>query len=72
MSDQTKFTEQRHALGFIEAMPKPSEAQLQIHFSRVFSKNFMIGKNIDNYIRYAEAITALGFGRELIAYVTPE
>ena len=32
----------------------------------------LIGKNIDNYIRYAEASAALGFGRELIAYVTPE
>lgn len=72
MSDQAKFTEQRHSLGFIEAMPKPSEAQLQAHFSRVFCENFLIGKNIDNYIRYAEASAALGFGRELIAYVTPE
>lgn len=44
----------------------------QAHFSRVFCENFLIGKNIDNYIRYAEASAALGFGRELIAYVTPE
>lgn len=33
MSDQAKFTEQRHALGFIEAIPKPSEAQLQAHYN---------------------------------------
>ena len=43
----------------------------QAHFSRVFCENHLINKNIDNYIRYAEASAALGFGRELIAYVTP-
>lgn len=44
----------------------------QAHFSRVFCENFLIGRNIDNYIRYAEASAALGFGRELIAYVAPK
>lgn len=44
----------------------------QAHFSRVFCENFLINKNIDNYIRYAEASAALGFGRELIAYIIPD
>lgn len=44
----------------------------QAHFSRVFCENFLIDKHTDNYIRYAEASAALGFGRELIAYVAPE
>lgn len=41
------------------------------HTTRVFCENFLIEKNIDIYIDYAEAAAKLGFGRNLIAYAVP-
>jgi len=38
------------------------------HSTRVFVENFLIQKNLDDYINYSEAAGKLGFGRELIAY----
>ncbi len=41
------------------------------HLTRVFVENFLIGTDMDAYIRYAEAAGELGFGRELVAYGMP-
>ncbi|WP_373532540.1 class I SAM-dependent methyltransferase [Vampirovibrio sp.] len=43
----------------------------EAHLARVFVENFLISKNIDDYIAYAEACGKLGFGRCLIAYAAP-
>jgi SAM-dependent methyltransferase len=41
------------------------------HLARVFCENHLIESDIKSYIQYAEAMGNLGFGRQLIAYVTP-
>ncbi len=40
------------------------------HSTRILCENFLIDKNVDDYINYSEAAARLGFGRELIAYIT--
>jgi 2-polyprenyl-3-methyl-5-hydroxy-6-metoxy-1,4-benzoquinol methylase len=42
----------------------------QAHLSRVFCENYLIENNLSGYIEYSEAAARLGFGRDLIAYVT--
>lgn len=38
------------------------------HRARVFCENYLIEKNVDDYIEYSSVAAKLGFGRELIAY----
>lgn len=43
----------------------------QANLARIFCENHLIDTSIDDYIDYAEAAGKLGFGRTLIAYVSP-
>lgn len=42
----------------------------EAHFARVFCENHLIEKDVDAYIDYSESAAKLGFGRELIAYIS--
>lgn len=42
------------------------------HKARIFCENYMINKDVNTYIEYAEVAAKLGFGRNLIAYATLE
>ena len=43
----------------------------QANLARIFCENHLISTSVDDYIDYSEAAGKLGFGRTLIAYITP-
>jgi SAM-dependent methyltransferase len=43
----------------------------QANLTRIFCENHLIETSVDDYIKYSEAAGKLGFGRTLIAYISP-